>query len=202
MPKQIIFIRHGETPYNAAHKFMNWETDAGLTKQGIEQANIVGKRLKNYHIDAVYVSDLRRAAETAAIVEQHIGLTPLHEKLLRERNLGKFGGLTVSEIKEQYADEFKQWINHYDLDWNGLEGESLKDVHTRFHALLAMLEAKHAEETVLLVTHGGFLAITLRDIFNFFPKESHFDVEHTSITILEKHDGKYLLHSYNDVGTE
>ncbi len=200
MPKKIILVRHGETDHNKTKRLMNWTNDVGsLTDKGREEANQVGARLKNYDIDAIYVSDLRRTRETAAEIAKHIKVEQKLAHGIRERNLGIFGDLTFDEIKEKWPEKFEKFIDHYDKDWNGLEGESLSDVHNRFNAFLSELESAHKDENVLLVTHSGVLYTALRDVFGFFPKDSWMDVAHTSITVLEKEGDKYVLAQFNDI---
>lgn len=202
MPKKIILVRHGETDHNKSKRLMNWTNDVGtLTDKGREEANQVGARLKNYDIDAVYVSDLRRTRETAAEISKHIKLEHKLSPGIRERNLGLFGDLTFDEIKEKWPEKFDKFLDHSDTDWNGLEGESLSDVHKRFRAFLSELESSHKDKNVLLITHSGVLYTALRDIFGFFPQDSWMDVAHTSITVLEKIDNKYVLTQFNDVMT-
>ena len=38
-----------------------------LSAEGIRQAELLGERMKNYKIDALYSSDLKRAVETAQV---------------------------------------------------------------------------------------------------------------------------------------
>lgn len=198
MPKQIILVRHGETDNNKNKKLMNWDHDIGrLTKQGRIEAGIVGQRLAGIKIDAMYVSDLLRTVETAQEIVKYVQITPTFTTSIRERNLGIFGDHTFDEIKQKWPEKFAKFIDHSDLDWNGLEGESLSDVHKRIKSFLSHLEAKHSDQTVLLVTHSGVLYTSLRDVFGFFPRDSWMDVEHTSITILRKQNNSYLLEQFN-----
>lgn len=200
MPKKIILVRHGETDHNKTKRLMNWANDIGsLTDKGREEANQVGARLKNYDIDAVYVSDLRRTRETAAEIAKHIKIEQKLAHGIKERNLGIFGDLTFDEIKEKWPEKFEKFIDHYDKDWNGFEGESFNDVCKRFDSFLQELEVKHKDQNVLLVTHSGILYTVLRDYFGFLEQGTWFDVAHTSITVLEKVDDKYILKTFNKV---
>jgi broad specificity phosphatase PhoE len=202
MPKQIILVRHGETDHNKSKKLMNWANDIGsLTEKGREEANIVGKRLKKHKIDAVYVSDLKRTRETAEEIAKHVPVKQVLASGIRERNLGLFGDLNFDEIKAKWPDKFEKFIDHSDKDWNGLEGESISDVCNRFETFLNGLHSEHKDQTVLLVTHSGIMYTVLRDHFGFLPQDSWLDVAHTSLTIIEKVDGKYILKSFNDVET-
>ena len=142
MPKQIIFVRHGDTPYNSKdprkNRMMGWIDHVGLSDQGKADAKKTADKLKNYQIDCVYHSDFLRTAETAAIITAQLGLTSSPTHSLRERNLGSFANQTVHEVITTRPADWAKFLDHYDPDWNGLEGESLRDVYNRFH--LFMLE--------------------------------------------------------------
>lgn len=177
---------------------MNWANDVGtLSEKGQKEANEVGLRLKQYSIHSMYVSDLRRTKETADIVAKHISVEPIHTLGLRERNLGIFGDLTFDEIKSKWPEKAVQFSSNADIDWNGLEGESIRDVHKRFQKFMDEIESKHPDETLLFVTHSGIIYTILKDLYHFFPQDSWMDVGHTSITILEKVNGNYVLKSFN-----
>jgi alpha-ribazole phosphatase len=198
MPKKIIFVRHGETDFNQAKKYMNWANDVGtLSEQGQKQANEVGIRLKQFNIHSMYVSDLRRTKETADIIAKHISIQPTHTQSLRERDLGIFGDLTFDEIKSKWPEKAIEFRSNADIDWNGLDGESIKDVHTRFQKFMDEIESKHPEDTILFVTHSGIIYTILKDVYHFFAKDSWMDVEHTSITVLQKNGDSYTLETFN-----
>ncbi len=200
MPQQIIFVRHGETTHNKEKKLMNWIHDVGtLSELGKHEASLVGNKLQQYHIDAMYASDLRRTKETADIIAKHLGITPIFTKYLRERDLGDFGDLTMDEIGSKWPDKLAKFLDHSDIDWHDHGGESLRDVHNRFIEFLSTLETKHSKENILFVTHSGFLYTTIRDVFGLLPKNSWLDVAHTSVTILEKSGDQYLLKSFNKI---
>ena len=65
----ILLIRHGQSePYRPAVPFplVDGHADPALTPNGHEQAQHLADRLATAGIDAIYVSSLRRTAQTAA----------------------------------------------------------------------------------------------------------------------------------------
>lgn len=173
---------------------MGWDDDyAGLNDLGIEDAKNTASKLTQYHIDAVYHSDLIRTSETAIIITKQLKLTSIPTPYLRERNLGNFANHTMHEIKVNRPHDWDKFLDHADADWNGLQGESLRDVCNRFDSFIKKLEISHSNQKVLLITHSGFMHTVLRDYFNFFPKESFVEVGHSSVTLLEKANGNYQL---------
>lgn len=202
MPKQLIFVRHGHTANNSTdhkeNRLMGWADDStGLSDQGIQDAQSTASKLSSYHIDSIYYSDLRRTTQTATIITSSLGLTAKPTQLLRERDLGNFAGLTSHEIKTKRPADWDKFLDHHDPDWNGLEGESLRHVHARFSSLLDHLHSNHQDQTIVLVTHSGYLHTILRDHFEFFPKDSFKEVGHSSITVLEKTVTSYQLSLYD-----
>ena len=95
---RIIAIRHGETDWNAATRIQG-HTDIALNANGVEQARQLGAALANEEIDAVYASDLSRAADTAQAIATHHKLTVHTHTGLRERHFGYFEGLVALKAR-------------------------------------------------------------------------------------------------------
>ena len=60
----IYLIRHGRQNSKRCN------VDVELSPEGREQAEITGRRLQDYGIEAVYSSNLKRAVETADLINQ------------------------------------------------------------------------------------------------------------------------------------
>jgi serine/threonine-protein phosphatase PGAM5 len=71
--RHILLIRHGQ--YDEEH-------DGGLTDLGREQAHRVGAALRGVTPRTIFVSTLRRARETAAIVSAHFPDVPVRKMRL------------------------------------------------------------------------------------------------------------------------
>ena len=64
---QVLWlVRHGQSTWNTLGLAQGHGDQARLTRVGIRQAWAVAARLRDRPIGALYVSDLRRARETAA----------------------------------------------------------------------------------------------------------------------------------------
>ena len=70
---RIILLRHGEPDWLPEGGLS--VDDAGLTARGRAQAEAAARMLGSQRIDALYVSPLRRAQETAAPLAKACGLT-------------------------------------------------------------------------------------------------------------------------------
>ena len=94
---RILALRHGESEWNASGRWQGQE-DPPLTETGLLQAVAAAEQLGTF--DAVWASTLQRAAHTAAVIAEHIGVGPvqLHPGLM-EAAFGPWQGLTVAEIE-------------------------------------------------------------------------------------------------------
>jgi broad specificity phosphatase PhoE len=109
-PHRLIFLRHGETAYNAENRLQG-QLDIPLNARGREQARSVGQMLRSLvgsEIDrldeaqAFFASPLERARETMEIARDAMGLAAgrYHlDAVLKELSFGVWEGLTWSEIE-------------------------------------------------------------------------------------------------------
>ena len=109
-PYRLIFMRHGETAYNAEHRLQG-QRDIPLNARGREQARSVGRTLgaligaeiEQLEAQGAFIaSPLVRARETMEIARDAIGLPPGRYRLdgaLKELSFGVWEGLTWPEIE-------------------------------------------------------------------------------------------------------
>lgn len=83
----IFLVRHGESLANSKKISQGnrdrWE-DTSLTRKGKEQAKKVAERLMREKIDLIYSSDLKRAKETAEIINKFHNVRIKFDKRLRD----------------------------------------------------------------------------------------------------------------------
>lgn len=97
---RLLLIRHGQSEWNADGRWQG-QADPPLTDLGRAQARHAARSLGV--VDAIVASDLQRAAETAAIIAEELGVGPLVlEPGLRERDAGEWSGLTRAEIERDW----------------------------------------------------------------------------------------------------
>lgn len=153
---RLLLARHGETTWNFERRYQGHH-DTPLSARGEVQARRLGLRLAGEPIDAVYASDLQRAWRTAEIALADRGLTVMRDPAWREMCYGTWQGLTRAEIA---ARDPVGWARRQadSVRVAPPEGENRLQVLERAVAAARRLRARHAGETVLVVTHGGVLA--------------------------------------------
>lgn len=152
---RIIAVRHGETDWNAATRIQG-HTDIALNATGQAQAHQLGLALAHDDIDAVYASDLSRAAHTAqAIAKHHKVAVQLHTGL-RERHFGHFEGLTWAEIEANHPIDAKRWRDR-EPGFTPAGGESLDVLKNRVQQTLKDIATKHMGQHIVLAAHGGIM---------------------------------------------
>lgn len=171
----LIIMRHGQSQWNLENRFTGWE-DVDLTPAGEEEAHRAGELIKDFPIDAVYSSTLKRAQRTVEMALDSAeaaggDLSTLREgdgwKItrhddLRERHYGDLVGLNKAETAEKYGDEqVHLWRRGFEVRPPG--GESLADVVVRvrpyYESEIAPLVA--AGKNVLVSAHGNSLRALL-----------------------------------------
>jgi probable phosphoglycerate mutase len=194
---KLIAIRHGETEWNIQSREMG-QLDSPLTDRGILQANAIATRLGRHRLDALYCSDLGRAIRTAHIISSAIGIEPVLDAGLRERNMGIFQGLTKAEMMFKFPREYSDYhrIGH---TFRIPDGESAQERDVRSLRVLTEIATRHVDQTVVVVTHGGFLMGFFEQVLGMVPGNGwRFRRENAAFNCFEYLDGKWSLQTWND----
>jgi 2,3-bisphosphoglycerate-dependent phosphoglycerate mutase len=194
---RIIAIRHGETEWNAAGREQG-QLDSPLTPRGLQQAAAIAERMKRYTFAALYSSDLGRALQTAEIVAKATGSSIAVDTGLRERNTGIFQGMTKEQMAERYASEYAA----YSADPYGYEipgGESGVQRSERSVRVFNALADRHADDTIVVITHGGFLMGFFEHVLSLEPGNSwRFKRQNAAFNAFERRAGIWSLVTWND----
>lgn len=206
MVTDLHLIRHGEAVSNVEPVIAGMRSDRGLTDRGREQAALLEERLRAEPLDAdvLYVSTLPRALETGAYVARALGLPAVETDDLHELRPGDADGLTIEEWRARADgtvppdDPFQPFSPH---------GESWTAFLLRAGAALSDLVARHEDQSVVAVTHGGVLDAAFHLAFGLDGSGQRvaFDPHNTSITHWrhrrEPYRGaRWTLVSFNDAG--
>jgi alpha-ribazole phosphatase len=195
---KLLLIRHGQTDWNLAQRFQG-QSDIPLNETGRKQANALAQRLSAKHFDFVYSSDLQRATETANIIRRS-GFQPdaFPDTRLREVHFGDWEGLTYDEIKEKHPDSLAAWEK--DIYKNAPpNGETLEQLAIRVQSMLDELCAKHNDQTVLIVAHGGVLQTLICLALKLLPTMYwQFHLSTASLSEVAFYPAGAILNSLND----
>lgn len=172
----IFYARHGQTDWNAEHRFQG-RREVPMNERGLEQARSHGRRLAASGIDLsgfrFISSPLGRARETMRLIRTELALPPDDfetDDVLLEASYGDFEGLTYAEMASAHP-EFVEW--RLRDRWNSLppNGESLALVRERIRPFFETLEGD-----VFLVAHGA-LGRAVRQLLLGLPEEEAANFE-------------------------
>ncbi len=197
MHTTLILLRHGETLWNRDGRFQG-QLDIELNDTGRRQARQAARRLARERIDVIYSSDLRRASETAEIVAQGRGMTPITTPALRERHWGDWQGLYGAEVRDRFPELVRRWAQG-DPDMASAGGETIRELCRRVSAWVSEIPAKHPGQTVLAVGHGAALKAMIGGLIGL-PMEmlGRFRLDNASVSIIELRDDRPVLALLND----
>lgn len=145
----LYCVRHGQTEWNVLKK-MQGSADIELNDKGIEQAYETRNNLENVEFDIIICSPLKRAKETADIINEKRQVPLLVDDRLRERNYGEFEGVSKSSFD---YNEF--WSYHINKKYE--KAENVQDFFRRINRLLIDIKEKYSDKNILLVSHAGIL---------------------------------------------
>ncbi len=190
---KLIIARHGETEENVK-KIIQGQKYGKLTNKGIEQAKKLAQRLKNEKIDVIFSSDLQRAKDTTKEIAKFHKVPIYYVPELRERAQGIFEGEAYEEL---YKARKESGISRVEFRPEG--GENYIDIKKRAEKFLNEVFDKYKGKTVLLISHGGLIAILLaillkKPIETFSPAQYH----NAGVNIIEVGEGsEHKVHVIN-----
>lgn len=191
-----LLLRHGETDYSKDRYYADEIEDPPLNALGQKQAQNLKHYLKESSgVTAIYVSPSRRTQETAEISTRSLGLKMETIDGLRERTMGKWGGLTAQEVQTQFPDEWAAWKEDM-VHYVPPDGESLLRFSIRVKETLRKLVSRHPEVPFLLVSHVGPIRMIVTaalgiPLLNF----KRLVIRNCSVTEIEFSDKWPNLHS-------
>ena len=97
---KLIIVRHGRTTLNRPGEgeiLRSW-LNVPLNETGLREAEAAAEKLREYPIEVVYSSDLKRARQTTRILSRGLNAKVTVTRDLRPWNLGIFGGERVRDI--------------------------------------------------------------------------------------------------------
>jgi broad specificity phosphatase PhoE len=193
---KLILARHGETVWNV-EKIFRGRADVNLDEVGIKQAELLGKYLSNWKLEAIYSSPLKRALDTANIVARYQKIGVHIAEGLIDFDYGEWQSLPEQEAKRLYPTLHNEWHNNpHKVKMPG--GESLEDVRRRIIEVVNHVLFKY-QGSVVLVSHRVVNKVLICSLLGL--DNSHFwniNQDVGGITIFNYVDGRFVLTRHND----
>ncbi len=158
-PTRLYLIRHGEVEASRQGKY-NGHSDVGLSPEGLQPFYSFAERFSKAPIGAVYCSDLYRSKTGAEIIAKPLRLNVQVRPELREKNFGRWEGLTPEQVSQQFPEEWERWMDH-PIDLVPSEGESYRDAFERVKRVLEEILKTYPQQEVVIVAHGGINRLIL-----------------------------------------
>jgi broad specificity phosphatase PhoE len=207
---EIILVRHGQSAGNRDRVFTG-HGPSPLTGLGQLQAEAVARALAARPVHAIYSSDLPRALETAAPLVRLAGIAPIPSPGLRERDVGRWTGLTFEEVQASWPEGWQALLSR-DPDYRPPDGESHRDCGLRVGAFLdelcahppvgpAPVEEERPVVRVAVFSHGVAINHMLRHVLGVGPGHGQFFfmVDNASLCRFERRDdGGCRIFTVND----
>lgn len=164
-----FIARHGETIYNAAHRFQEGEPHVPLTRKGFQQSDEMGRALGELLGDrpklTIWCSTAERAVQTMALIAGRLSLDPFAATLdqrLAEINTASYGGRYYKDVVAELGE-----VNLAD----GVlrlppDGETYPEMATRLSDWLAATADDPGDR--LVVSHGNAIRV-LRGLMTGLP---------------------------------
>jgi probable phosphoglycerate mutase len=193
----LILIRHGETVWNRERR-MQGQSDSPLSDTGVRQARLLAQRMKDIAFNALYSSDSGRAHHTARSVAEATGHELIVEPRLRERHFGVFEGLTASEIEARHPEAYARFKSR-DPEYVVPGGESAASFRERALACLTEIAERHADELVVVVTHGLVCDVAYRAANEIDLMAARtFDLVNTGLNRFRYEGGAWHVEAWGD----
>ncbi|MBT3427921.1 MAG: histidine phosphatase family protein [Gammaproteobacteria bacterium] len=196
---EILLVRHGESrPAQADKPFplVDGQGDPELAANGRQQAIQVGLRLAQLDVAAVYVTKLKRTAETAAPLCQHLGLMPQLEPNLHEVHLGEWEAGILRMKAHQNDPIFLQM--QAEERWDAIPGaESTKLLEERVMRGIRNIALANPDKLIAAFVHGGVIGQVLATITESRPFAFNA-ADNGSISHIVVEGDRIALRRFND----
>ena len=191
---KLLIIRHGQSQANLQGVFVG-HTNSPLSDLGKQQAEITADYVvANYHIDAVYSSDLERAFYTGKAVADRLGMVPIPERGMREIFAGDWETVKFDTLSTEYGEPYQLWLRNIGLA-QCTNGESIAQLQSRVVDALRRIAEANDGKTVVVATHATPIR-TFMHHCSGLPMEEMKNtpwVSNASVTTVEYADGKFTI---------
>ena len=194
----FYFLRHSATDWNMEGRICG-STDVPLSDLGRRQAQLLGRRFETLPVEALYSSPLRRALDTAIVIGESVGLSPLVDSRLAELNYGEWEGATFAEIVRATPGLYHAWEEN-PADLAPPRGETGVHLVERAAPFLAEVAQRHPCGNVVVVCHKTVCRLLACQIMGVPLTEyrRRVPMDNAALNIFEAQNGKWRVATLND----
>jgi probable phosphoglycerate mutase len=198
---EVLLVRHGaseDAVPGEPFELLEGHANPALSPIGRQQAQAVGARLARNPPDALFITSLRRTAETAQPLIDATNLAPTVIPELSEVRLGEWEGGEL-RVRTAQGDPLVHTIFEQQR-WDVIPGaEPAEEFAQRVRTGLdRVVELTGPGRVAAAVVHGGVIGELARQATGA-PRLAFIHAENTSISNLVVFgDGRRLLRSFND----
>jgi len=189
---EIVLVRHG-LPLRV--ELETGIADPELAAEGHEQAEKMAAYLGVEDVEAVYVSPLRRALETARPLCKVLGLEAVVSEGVAEFDRNSREYVPVEELR---ATNDPRWEKLLRGEWDGVD-EDPSIFKARVVATVEDMIARHPGGRVVVVCHGGVINQYLAHVLGIETHIGFFYPKYTSIhRVMAARSGQRSIVSINE----
>jgi broad specificity phosphatase PhoE len=199
---RLVLVRHAESDAGQRGIIAGAVSCTGLTAHGCSQAHALARRFETTgelgDCQTLLASPFMRAKQTAELLSGALPAGQIREYAeLCELQPGDADGLTTEQVLEKYGTF--DMLEYPDRPFSP-NGESWNAFVDRVSRCLQSLSERYRGETVVAVTHSGFIVASIITTFEI-PRPgtgARLDPLHTSLTEWRVTDNIWQLVRYND----
>lgn len=184
MMTKIYLVRHGETNWNV-QGIIQGQTDVPLNDIGKHQALQCGEYLSKKDFDMIISSPLKRAKESAEIINGILNLPIIYNENLKERYFGIAEGNSKNNLIKRYPNQV----------YPGQE--SRLALNKRVMMELNKIIENHPNKRIIIVAHGAVINSMLSSITNHIMGSRITTLKNGSFTILDVKESIWQIKSAN-----
>jgi probable phosphoglycerate mutase len=197
----LLVVRHGESAparNDRPAPLADGHSDPALDPVGREQATRLADRLAHDPIAAIYVTTLRRTAQTAAPLAERLRLLPVVEPDLREVYLGEWEGAAFRQHTSEGHPIAVQMFA--EQRWDVIPGaETTAHFEARIRRGITRIATAHPNQRVVVVVHGGVIGMMMA-IATGAQNFAFVGADNASISQLVVLGDRWIVRRFNDTG--
>lgn len=163
---ELILVRHA---LPERKQVAEGSADPGLTDEGHRQAEHLADYLATEGIDAIYVSPMLRARETATPLEQRLGMTATVVDGVAEWDRDSSEYVPLEQLKAEGDPRFTDLTGEL---WAGTD--PVEEFEERVETAIDELIADNPGRTVVVICHGGVVNHVLAGVLGLESRRPGF----------------------------